>query len=314
MSTVIETPSTESSTSPAQRLQAEFVAAKVSFTWLGVRKSLNADQQAQAADTFDASSRYLSATKRLLDVKHPAFRAVTVVRGQAVGHWKSHSLPYPEPGLRLIKQAAIESFHERMLDYQRDLADAVETLDSQFDELKEGARHRLGTLYDPRDYPESLAGLFQMEWSFPTVEPPSYLQRLHPEIYQRQCSRVAAQFDEAVRLAEEAFTTEFENLLSHLVERLSGEQDGKPKVFRDTAVGNLRDFFKRFRSLNVRSNDQLDELIEQAQHAVTGMKPQDLRTDLSLREHVADQLQSVKSSLDEMLTDRPRRNIIRRPK
>ena len=60
--------------------------------------------------------------------------------------------------------------------------------------------------------------------------------------------RVAAPLvvnDEAVRLAEEAFTTEFARLVSHLVERLSPGVDGQAKVFRDTAVGNLSEFFDR---------------------------------------------------------------------
>ena len=65
---------------------------------------------------------------------------------------------------------------------------------------------------------------------------------------------MAARFEEAVRLAEQAFTEEFARLVAHLTERLSGVgEDGKPKVFRDSAVDNLAEFFDRFRALNVRS-------------------------------------------------------------
>jgi hypothetical protein len=53
--------------SPAQRLHAAFAAARVSFAWLGVRKTLTSDQKAQAADTFNAEGQYLSAAKKLLD-------------------------------------------------------------------------------------------------------------------------------------------------------------------------------------------------------------------------------------------------------
>ncbi|MEK6235863.1 MAG: hypothetical protein N2C14_14235 [Planctomycetales bacterium] len=314
MTTTVPSGRAGQTASAAAHLRADFVAARVSFTWLGTRKTLNADQQAQAADAFDASSRYLSAAKRLLDVGHPAFRSVTAVRGQVVGYWKSRSLPYPEPGLRLIPQSELASFHDRMLDYRLDLGKAVQALDRQYDALKNSARGRLGTLYDPGDYPESLEGMFRMEWNFPSVEPPSHLQRLHPEIYEQQCARTVARFDEAARLAEEAFTAEFENLLSRLVERLSGEQDGKPKVFRDSAVDNPREFFQRFRSLNVRSSDDLEELIQQAQRVVVGTSSQALRNNRSLRDSVADRLKTVRTSLDEFLTDRPRRNILRRPK
>ena len=100
--------------------------------------------------------------------------------------------------------------------------------------------------------------------------------------------------------------------MGHLSERISGAgEDGKPKVFRDSAVDNLSDFFERFRSLNVRSNDQLDALVAQAQQAVRGVGAQDLRDSGDLRQRVASELSRVQSALDGMLVDRPRRRIIR---
>jgi len=44
--------------------------------------------------------------------------------------------------------------------------------------------------------------------------------------------------------------------------------DGQPKVFRDSAVENLREFFERFRRLNIRSSPELDEVVQQAQQTI----------------------------------------------
>ena len=88
-------------------------------------------------------------------------------------------------------------------------------------------------------------------------------------------------------------------------------EDGQPRVFRDTAVANLSEFFGRFGALNVRSNEQLDELVERAQRAVRGVAAQDLRDSEALRRRVAAQLAGVRSSLDAMLVERPRRRILR---
>jgi hypothetical protein len=76
-------------------------------------------------------------------------------------------------------------------------------------------------------------------------------------------------------------------------------------------VDNLWEFFDRFRSLNVRSNQQLDDLIAQAQQAVRGVGAQDLRDSAGLRIQVATQLSRVQASLDAMLVDCPRRRILR---
>ena len=314
MSTLLEEPTTTLSTSPAQRLRSTTAAVRLSFTWFGVRKSLTTEQRAQAADTFGADGDCLSAAKRLLDTKHLAFKAVTTIKNRATGYWRSVSLSYPEAGLRLVRQDQVETFDNQMNWFQQELADAVDALNERYHELQAAAQQRLGSLYNAADYPESLRGLFSMDWEFPAVEPPDYLMQLNPELYEQECQRVAARFDDAVQLAESAFMDELAKLVSHLTERLSGQSDGKPKVFRDSAIENLTGFFERFRQLNIRSNEQLDELVEQAQQVVQGVEPQTLRDNHGLRQTVASELAEVQSVLDDLLVDRPRRNILRRPR
>jgi hypothetical protein len=300
--------------SPAQRLRSTMAAVRVSLSWLGVRKTLTREQKAQAADTFGAESEFLSAGKKLLDTRHPAYKAVTSIRSRIVAYWKGITLPFPEPGVRLIRQEDVEAFDLQLATLKAELEEAVGQLDAEYASLKSAARERLGRLYNAADYPDSLLGLFEVQWDYPSVEPPLYLRQLSPELYRQECQRVAARFDEAVRLAEEAFTGELADLVSHLRERISGQDDGKPKVFRDSAVENLSDFFERFRKLSIGSNQQLDQLVEQAQAIMRGVKPEQLRDSQSFRTHVAAELANVQTALDQLLVDRPRRNILRRPK
>ena len=300
------------SVSPSDRLRTSMAAARVSFTWLGVRKSLSSSQKDQAANHFGAESKFLSAGKKLIDTSHPAFKAVTNVRSQTIAYWKEVSLPFPEPGIRLIRLDAIEEFNRKMAIYQVQLEEAVRTLDQHYEELRNAARERLGELFDPADYPATLVGMFAIEHDFPSVEPPQYLQHFSPEMYRQECQRVQSRFDEAVQLAEQAFMEELSRLMEHLTERLSGQDDGKPKVFRDSAIANLTEFFERFRSLNVRSNEQLDELVLSAQRIVQGIEPQQLRDNQWLRQSITTRMTAVQAGLDQLLVDRPRRNIQRR--
>ncbi len=302
------------SINPAARMRATMCATRVSFVWFGTRKTLSSAQKAQAAESFGAEGEFLSAGKKLLDTKHPRFKAVTSVRNRARAYWASLSLPYPEPGIRLVRHDTLEGFQGQMTVFKDELDEAVVQLDERYSMLKAAAQERLGSLYNEADYPASLAGLFDVSWDYPSVEPPSYLQQLNPELYEQECRRVQARFDESVQLAEQAFIEELSQLVSHLTERLSGHEDGRPKVFRDTAVGNLREFFDRFRSLNVRSCDQLDSLVSQCRQVVDGVEPQELRDNGGLRQEVATQLSGVQSVLDGLLVDRPRRRIIRSPK
>jgi hypothetical protein len=310
MTTALDDPPNTQSVA-GKRLRQRMAAVRLSFTWLGVRKSLTTAQKAQAAESFGAEGKYLSAGKKLLDTTHPAFRTVTGVRSAIQGYWRGVSLPYPEPGLRLIRQDRIEAFDEQLRLLQADLGGAVAILQQEYDSLREAARKRLGDLYSVNDYPRSLTDLFAVDWEFPAVEPPDYLRQLSPELYEQERQRITARFDEAVQLAEEAFTSELAKLVSHLTERLAGTDDGQPKVFRDTAVSRLHEFFERFQSLSVHSDADLDRLVEQAREVLSGINPQQLRDKSTLRQHVATQLSVVQSSLDGLMMNRPRRAIIR---
>jgi hypothetical protein len=310
------TTATECMTSndPRERMRATMCATRVSFVWFGTRKTLTSEQRAEAAESFGAQGEFLSAGKKLIDTKHPRFKAVSSVRNRVRAFWTSISLPYPEAGIRLVKQGTLETFQNQMTEFREELEEAVECLDEQYETLKSAARERLGRLFSEIDYPPSLAGLFAVSWDFPSVEPPSYLKQLNPELYEQESRRVQARFDDAVQMAEQAFIDELNRLVSHLTERLGGHEDGRPKVFRDTSVGNLREFFDRFRSLNVRSSEQLDSLVSQCQEIVRGVQPQRLRDDAGLRQQISSQLSGVQSVLDGLLVDRPRRRIIRSPK
>ena len=58
--------------------------------------------------------------------------------------------------------------------------------------------------------------------------------RLSPDIYQQEQQRVAQRFEEAVRLAEEAFLAEFSKLVSHLTERSAAPPTANA---RSSAIG-----------------------------------------------------------------------------
>ena len=287
-------------------------AVRLAFTWLGVRKTLAPEQRTTAARAFHADSELLSASKFILDTKNPAYRAVAAVRSEASDYWRTITLPFPEAGIRLLPQNSLGMFATTMQTYRERLQQAATDLAAQYDTIKSEAERRLGTLFNASDYPSTLDGLFDLEVSYPTIEPPNYLMALHPDVYQAEQARVRERFENAVGLAEQAFAMELQRLSAHLAERLTGLHDGQPKVFRDSAVENLREFFERFRRLNIRSSPELDMLVEEAQQVITGIEPQQLRDSVRLRQMVARDFEQIQASVGEMLVDRPRRNILRR--
>lgn len=315
MTTGFETETTQDTTNEpdvVSRVRNNFIACRIKFKWLGTSKSLTSDQKSQAAESFGAEGAAISAAKRLIDTKHESYRTLTSIKIQINRFWRDSSLPYPESGIRLIRNEAVDEFNSTLLGLKSQLEVAVVDLDSHFWDLKDAARIRLGSLFDQGDYPSSLSNEFEVAWDFPSVDAPDYLRQLSPDIYRRECERVRSQFCEAVEMAEQMFQEQLAELVEHLIERLSADDSGKQKTFRDSTITNLDDFFSKFRQLNIGSNEELNQLVEQAQSVVRGVEPQRLRDNDGLRQRIANQMSAVQARLDGMMIDRPRRNIIRK--
>ena len=131
-------------------------------------KALTADERALAAEPFGAAGACLTVAKKLIDMRHPAVRNLTAVRGKIEAYWASCTLAFPEVTIRLLPLDQIAKFERQMHDFAFELADAASELGRIFDDLKQEAEGRLGALYDASDFPhapqnlvERLVGLSQ---------------------------------------------------------------------------------------------------------------------------------------------------------
>jgi hypothetical protein len=295
----------------ASDLRQTMGAVKLSFSWLGTQRKLSDAQTKQAADTFHAATDLVTASKRLIDTKNATYRTLTTLKSQAASYWRSMTLPYPQEGVRLIRQLDVGAFEDRMREYKEQLAAAAAVLQLEYETLKNAAREKLGDLYNPTDYPETLEGVFDIKWEYPSVEPPNYLMTFDPNLYAQEQRRVQGRFEAAVVMAEEAFAERLQELIAHLVERLTDEPDGTKKSFRASAIENFKEFYESFQHMNVRSNAELEGLIRQANNLVSGVDVGELRKSNELRQTLSQQMTEVKTALDSMITNAPRRRVLR---
>lgn len=294
----------------ANELRQTMGAVKLSFSWLGTQKKLSDAQTKQAADTFHAATDLVTASKKLIDTKNATYKTLTALKSQASAYWRSMTLPYPQEGIRLIKQSDIAAFEDKMREYKEQLAAAEANLQLEYEAIKAAAREKLGDLYNPSDYPETLEGVFSVRWEYPPVEPPQYLMTFNPELYSQEQSRIQQRFETAVMMAEDAFAEQLQEMVGHLIERLTDEPDGTKKTFKATAIENFKEFYENFRHMNVRSNAQLEGLIRQANELVSGVDVADLRKNSNLRQNLSQQMTEVKTALDSLITNAPRRRVM----
>ena len=128
-----------------------------------------------------------------------------------------------------------------MADYRAELDDAVAEPGPALRGAEAGGRASGSARSTTRPTTrERSVGLFAVAWDYPNVEPPDYLWRSRPSSTGRSRSGWRPGSRRPCELAERAFLEEFARLVGHLTERITGgDEDGTPKVFRDSAVDNL---------------------------------------------------------------------------
>lgn len=256
----------------------------------------------------DVDPGRVGAHKRLVDGK--ALNAVEKIRGEARTWLYDRSLPFPLDGVVFVPTPQIPAVDEALQGFADRYHAAADEFAEDFASLREAARASLGSLYDETDYPADVRDRFSFAWRFLTLAPPGESQLLDPAMVAREQEKFARLMTEATEQATTALRVRFAQSVDHMVDRLTGERDGgKTKIFRDSLVGNLREFIGSFKALNVNDDGALEALIDRAKCAIDGVDAKDLRSDDSLRAHVASQMATVQEALDGMMVDRPTRKL-----
>lgn len=258
-------------------------------------------------DHADIDPRYVNASKRLVD--RDALKEIESIRGEARSWLASQSLPFPLDGAVFVPSEQIERIDAELAKYRARYDAAIDAFVSDYATLREAARVQLGSLYNVTDYPQDVRPRFAFSWRFLSLAPASEAQLVNPVLVAQEREKFQRLMAEAAESAVTELRTRFAACVDHVVERLSDGTDDKPKVFRESLVGNLRDFLDGFAALNVCDDAALHALVERARETIDGVDAADLRKDAALRGHVAAKMADVQGVLNGMIVDRPSRKI-----
>lgn len=214
-------------------------------------------------------------------------------------------------GLYMVKIRAVEEVDAILSQAQVDFAPLVEAFADVVDIRRDESKERLGPAYDPGKYPSraQVLSVFKIDWRWLTLETPSSLKTVSRAIFDRERQKAT----DSLRIAKDEINNmlalEAKGLVEHMMERLSPAEDGKPKVFRDSAVTNITEFLDNFELRDVTSNEDLNKQIERMRALLKGIAPKDLRTNDRLREDLSNGFSRVAKELDRLVIEQPTRYL-----
>ncbi len=195
------------------------------------------------------------------------------------------TMPWGDNGDRLLPSKMYFDYVKAMRDLRDQFTVAVNDFVSQYPTFKQNARKRLGTMYDPEDYPDvaQIKKKFGAELSFlPVPEAKDFRVDLGEdevtEIRATITKEVASRYEEATRDLWFRIT----DAVSRVRDRLQ-DPDG---VFRDSLVENVQAVCAIATKLNIDDDPNLDAICKDIEHRLCRIAPQRLRDDKVLRKTV----------------------------
>lgn len=257
----------------------------------------------------DADKRFVAVSKRLFSSKE--YDAVKSCRNEIRRYLASRAVPTEilRGGIYMVNKTVVAEIYSDLEAFQDQLKDLAKQLASAFRDIQRQDEERLRALYNPKDYPseQEVIESIYLDWQLMSFGTPEDLPR---DLFSKEAEKAAQKVEQAAEAMQQLLRAEMAGLVDHMVEKLSGSRDnGKPKIFRDSLVENLRDFLRFFRDRNITDDSELEALTEKAGVLLQGVDPAMLRDDDTLRARVAAGFAEVKATLDTMVTDEPIRKI-----
>ena len=245
-------------------------------SWSGRLYDRQASQQVAIHHDADTSAgRY---NKRLLPKQ--AFAALAATMSNARTSHYANTLPWDDQGGRLLTvanyeryTAALDTLVERVV---RERARFIEDYDDYVDQ----ARLDLGRLFRLEDYPdtEALQGKFAIRYR---IVPVPDARHFMADLAQGETERVKRDIEQQVRTrlndAQRDLYRRLGEAVERVGERLREDENGKPLVFRDSLIENIRELVDVVPRLNIFADDDLAMLCREVKDKFAGIEPEALR-------------------------------------
>ena len=245
-------------------------------SWSGRLYDRQASQQ--VAIHHDADTNAGRYNKRLLPKQ--AFAALAATMSNARTSHYANTLPWDDQGGRLLTvanydryTAALDSLVERVVrERARFIAD--------YDDYVDQARLDLGRLFRLEDYPgtEALHGKFAIRYR---IVPVPDARHFMADLAQGETERVKRDIEQQVRTrlndAQRDLYRRLGEAVERVGERLREDENGKPLVFRDSLIENIRELVDVVPRLNIFADDDLAMLCPEVKDKFAGIEPDALR-------------------------------------
>ena len=190
------------------------------------------------------------------------------------------TLPWDDQGSRLLTVANYERYTELMDGLRERMVRERARFIEDYDDNIDRARLELGQLFRIEDYPskEDLQGKFGLRYRIiPVPDADHFMAKLVSDDTDRVKRDIESQIEERLNDAVGDLYRRLGEAVERVSERLREDDEGKPLVFRDSMIGNIRELVDVVPRLNIFGDDELAQLCQQVKDRIADVEPDALR-------------------------------------
>ena len=255
------------------------------------------DHVAAHHDASSSAGRY---NKRLLP--KAALAALNATMSETRIRHYSNTLAWDDKGSRLLTVANYERYTEIMDGLRERLVCQRARFVEDYDDHVEQARLDLGKLFRIAEYPskEDLRDRFSIRYRItPVPDADHFIAKLASDDTERVKRDIERHIEEQLHDAVGDLYRRLAEAVERVSERLNEDGDGKPLVFRDTMISNIRDLVDVVPRLNIFGDQRLARLCEEVKDRIAGVEPDSLRPSRTFDTMVRDRVKRDADALME---------------
>ena len=205
------------------------------------------------------------------------------------------TMPWGDNGDRLLPSSLYFEYIKEMRDFIQQFNARSTGFISAYPALVQAARVRLGTLYDPNDYPaaSTLYAKFDAGVSFSSVP---FVDDFRVDLDKDQVEQIKANMSETIVARQNDAVRSCYVRAAEIVSRIRERLSVKDGVFRDSLIENARALVDLLPSLNITGDADLENLRLEISESLL-IEPSVLRNHPDVRQKTADAADSILSRL-----------------
>jgi hypothetical protein len=216
-------------------------------------------------------------------IRKEALDPIAKVEGAARQYLYKMTLAWGDNGERLLPAALFMEFSQTMQQFRAEFDARVRDFVQEYPTLVQEARHRLGTLYDPQDYPSSIRDKFA--FPPPAVTPVPSANDFRVNLNKEYVEQIRVDIQTAMEARQKDSLKQCWQRMHGVVSKMSERLGNEKSPIYDSLIENARELIQILPALNLSNDPELNRIAEELDGIL--VPPDRLRQDKRLRADTA---------------------------